>query len=344
MENKPRFRFFSLTFLIGFGLGSFVGVGLALVAIALARPDSTSRTVYLPEPTFTVPTAPPGATATPTVRTSVAQEVRLGPGEAFAILGTIGRGDVVDIIGRDLQGDWVAIRFPPGSTARGWISSSQLQGLEGNQLEALAVVAPTPLARSIATPSTASSGGGGAANNGAGVGAGTSGGGTTGGSLAGGGSGGGSATGGGSTGVTGSGSGTGGSTAPVAPATAVPPTPTPSLVAGPTDLVVTRISILSDGRVSVVVGNRGPADVIEAAIAVQVSGGGLAPEMLSVHQSLRVGQTVTLNTASFRLVHEAEVFAIVDPGGELTDPNRGNNTLSIPLVPQPTPVGGPPGP
>ncbi len=318
MEEAPKFNFFSFTFLVGFGLGGFIGVLLGLLAFGLVkseRNDSQPNTSAQVQPTVTLA---PGVTATPQPKpkTREALDVRLGPGTAFAVVGTIPRGGDVEPVGRDNDSQWLAIRFPPGSTARGWVQVSDVDNL--TDVDRLAVVAPTPIPNSIST-ATASSGS--------------------------------------------SSSGSTASRAPLgedAPArsiataiatpfrgtitptpsfgglTTVFPTPTPRTNTGPTDLVVSRVSLLPDGRVAVTVGNRGPGDLVGKAIFVSVRDLTLRGEQLSTQvATLPVGGTITLTSTTFRVDRETDVQAIVDPFGNVNDPDRSNNQTNVTLAPAP---------
>ncbi|MPZ49342.1 MAG: hypothetical protein GEU75_08600 [Dehalococcoidia bacterium] len=300
MEQSSRFHFDSFTFFIGFGLGSFLGVALALVAIALVQRSDASDANQDPR-AFVIPTQqplPPGTTATPDARprTRTAVDVHLGPGGAFAVVGIFPRGEAVDVVGRDADSQWVAIRFPPGSTARGWVLVSNLEGVAG--LDRLSVVLPTPLPRSVTIPNFPfENGDGGPPPR--------------------------------STPEAGSGGG------PIV-------TPTPRLNLGPVDLVVNRISLLSDGRVRVVVGNTGPGDLLEQQVNVLVRDIATRSELIiSSQRGLEVGDTVTLTSSFFTVRSELEVHAIADPSGNVNDPNRSNNFLSVTLSPAPTPTATP---
>lgn len=152
MDNAPRVRFVSLTFLVGFGLGAFIGVALALIAVAISRPeDEEPRLIEIaPIPTATLlpeETPPPAV-----VRATAAVTVRVGPGGEYATLGTVSRGDGLDVVGRDFDGEWLAIRFPAGSNAQGWIPAATVEGITFSNLQALAVLLPTPLPIEFATP------------------------------------------------------------------------------------------------------------------------------------------------------------------------------------------------
>jgi hypothetical protein len=154
MDNAPGIRFVSLTFLIGFGIGAFAGVGLALLAVAITRPEDEEPT-YIEIPALSSPTpAPtqPADTLEPAVLATEAMAVRVGPGAQYATLGTIARGDALDVIGRDFDSEWLAIRFPAGSSAQGWVPATGVEGLSFRNVEALAVLLPTPLPFDFATP------------------------------------------------------------------------------------------------------------------------------------------------------------------------------------------------
>jgi len=151
MDNAPGVRFVSLTFLVGFGIGAFIGVALALIAVAVARPQD-NEPQYIEVPVLPSPTPLAGETPAPQVRATAALAVRVGPGENFATLGTISRGDALAVVGRDFDSEWLAIEFPLGSSARGWIPSSGVEGLTFSNVEALAVLLPTPLPIEFSTP------------------------------------------------------------------------------------------------------------------------------------------------------------------------------------------------
>ena len=151
MDNAPGVRFVSLTFLVGFGVGAFIGVALALLAVAIARPED-GEPQFIEIPVLPSATPLPGETPPPAVRATAALTVRLGPGDAFATLGTLARGDTVDVVGRDFDSEWLAIRFPRGSNSQGWIPAADVEGLTFSNVQALAVLLPTPLPIEFATP------------------------------------------------------------------------------------------------------------------------------------------------------------------------------------------------
>ena len=301
-EPRARFRIDSFTFFIAFGLGSFVGVALSLLAIALvqrssASPETSTQAITVP----TLPPTPPGTTATPDTRarTRTAVEVYLGPGDAYAIIGTLARDEAVEIVGRDNSSQWVAVRFPPGSTARGWLPTSGLDNVPG--LEALAVVLPTPLPRNVAPVPPVFSG-----------------------PISGGG-----------------GGGTPRPPITDGPLV-VTPTPASLVPAGPVDLVVTRVALQPDGAVRVTIGNRGPGALTGQTASVLVRDQASNQELLITgSRGLAVGETVSLTTQAFRVAGSADVTALVDPYGATSDADRSNNSMTVglsSLEPTPTPT------
>jgi hypothetical protein len=173
MDNAARGGFISFTFVVGFGLGIFIGAMLGLLAVLVALPeDETPELVEVP--VFVTGTPNPAGPDAPQVKTTAALAVRVGPGESYATLGTISRGDEVDVVGRDFDSKWLAIRFPRGSSSRGWIPSDNVEGLAESNVRTLAVLLPTPLPFVFNTPSPFFGVGGGGAGGTNGPPAGTS--------------------------------------------------------------------------------------------------------------------------------------------------------------------------
>ncbi|HXH22310.1 MAG TPA: SH3 domain-containing protein [Dehalococcoidia bacterium] len=147
-EGERR-GFSPFNFLFGFGVGTFVGVGLALLAFAMVDEEPPPRaTVRQPDaPVLATSTAAPAVESRPRAKTAL--DVRLGPGNGFAVVGVLAKGDSVEVTGRDDAGEWLAIRFPPGSSGRGWIPVTSVD--EPPDVTRLAVLLPTPLPRTIST-------------------------------------------------------------------------------------------------------------------------------------------------------------------------------------------------
>lgn len=316
MVDSPRFHFFSVTFLVGFGTGVFLGVAIGLMAFAVVGDTSNDTPAEAVTQPTAVATTSAFATATPVrARTAAPIDVRIGPGNEYAAVGTIGKGEALDIFGRDNEGEWIAVRFPPGSTSRGWLPVKAIENL--SEVNALAVVAPTPLPRSISTPTQSFVPGGNL-------------GGTT------------------TTPDSDDGSQTVTGTpnpnqTPTTPTARTTGTPRP---AGQPDLLVTRTSRLPDGRVQVVVTNKGPADLVGHRVAVVVADPTTRSEMLqAAGTGLRAGESITLESDSFLVTAPTSVIATVDPSYSYPDSDRSNNTLTSslgpPLAATPTPNLGP---
>jgi SH3 domain-containing protein/CARDB protein len=292
--ERRRFGFSPLTFLFGFGAGAFAGVALAVLAYSLASDNNTqTRTVAAVE--ADVPAAVVSGTPQPTPdarpKSKAALDVRLGPGSGFAVVGLLAKGESVEVIGRDNDSQWLAIRFPPGSAGQGWIPVSGVD--TAPELSRLAVALPTPLPRTISTfPPGAN-----IANDEAGTGA-----------------------------------------SVVGTRTPNPASGTPTPVPGPVDLVVTKVGLTPDRHVSVTVSNRGPGDLVGFTVFVQVRDLGARSEVISAPiGSLRIGQTLTLQTSTFQISGEETIQAIVDPFSSVPDVDRTNNTMQVVLAAPPTP-------
>src|SRR3972149_3743504 len=52
--------------------------------------------------------------------------MRNGPDATYAILGTIPRGALVPVVGRNADATWLQVVYPPTSQLRGWVDASLL--------------------------------------------------------------------------------------------------------------------------------------------------------------------------------------------------------------------------
>lgn len=304
MDESPRIRFFSLSFLVGFGVGAFIGVAFGLMAFAVVGQNQPQQQAEaITEPTSAA-TAAASATPTPVrARTNVAMDVRIGPGSEFAAVGTIARGEALEIFGRDNEGEWIAIRFPPGSSARGWLPVRAIDNLPN--VSSLAVVIPTPLPRTVSTPTFGNVPNGIVTTR---------------------------------TPV----EGDDGVDSPTVTGTPDPnATPRPTGTSGPTspDLAVGAVSRLPDGRVRVVITNKGNADLTGHQVMVIVADPTTRSETLRAPGiGLRAGASVTLESDTFTVQAPMTVIVTVDPSFSYPDSSRANNTLTTTLAPPTTPT------
>lgn len=93
---------------------------------------------------------PPAPTVNARVRAGATVNVRTGAGNTYPVLGTLRRGQELDIIGRSSDGEWLLITYPPGSAQHGWIPVSALERPESART--LPVVTPTTVAVMVETP------------------------------------------------------------------------------------------------------------------------------------------------------------------------------------------------
>src|SRR6266542_1283954 len=89
-------RFSPFSFLGGFGIGAFVGVGLALLVFFLIKDQNTTTVVQAPA-RVDAPDAVLSAGVSPTPdqrpRTRVGLDVRLGPGDGYGVIGLLNKGE-----------------------------------------------------------------------------------------------------------------------------------------------------------------------------------------------------------------------------------------------------------
>jgi hypothetical protein len=119
-----------LRFPFGFAIGIVIGVYLALLGFtfheslvqeAPAKVSETSSVVVVPEATAVAP----AQRLVPMAKEAL--NVNLGPGAAYGVLGTLPKGALIDVIPGERSGDWIAIRFPPNSSGRGWIPADGIE-------------------------------------------------------------------------------------------------------------------------------------------------------------------------------------------------------------------------
>jgi hypothetical protein len=87
----------------------------------------------------------PGVGRGVTARSLAAATVREGPGLDYIAVGELNRNQDVEVVGRNDEGSWFNIYFPPGSSLRGWVPASALR-LPSNA-SAIPVVSVTPIPR-----------------------------------------------------------------------------------------------------------------------------------------------------------------------------------------------------
>lgn len=90
-------------------------------------PDVESRTEWplIVEGFASVPTE-----SEPPFRALRVLILRLGPDERYLPIGQVGRGALLEVVGRNDRGDWLAVSLTPGSRLYGWtpvnaVSTSQ---------------------------------------------------------------------------------------------------------------------------------------------------------------------------------------------------------------------------
>ncbi len=138
--------------------GTAVVAALAIGAGVLTwvvHPDHATGPVALSASTPTAATTTEASSSNGvTARTNTIAAVRTAPGSYTPVLGTLGRDESVEIVGRSAAATWLRIVFPPGSSLHGWIAADMLD-VTGD-VNALAVATAEPPVV-IAPPAGASS-------------------------------------------------------------------------------------------------------------------------------------------------------------------------------------------
>jgi hypothetical protein len=142
MREGNASRVYAATFALGMVFGMVAGVSLALAALATAQVTGDRTQLVIATAT---PDQPPAATPDARPRTTAVAGVHMGPSYDFGVLGTLGKGQALDVIGRNASSTWLAITFPPGSNAIGWVEVGVVGGL--GDLALLSVLLATPVSR-----------------------------------------------------------------------------------------------------------------------------------------------------------------------------------------------------
>lgn len=124
---------------------------------ATPTPTPTATPTPLPTATFTpLPTLTPTLTPVPVpeMLALLVVNVRAGPGVHYPALGQLLLGDTARVVGRNAEGTWWQIIYPPDSDSTGWVAGLLIQINE--EASRAPVVTPAPVEM---TP-TATSGGG----------------------------------------------------------------------------------------------------------------------------------------------------------------------------------------
>jgi hypothetical protein len=115
-----------------------------LVALSRGSPDAPeapeSIVTASDEETPTVASGPPEASAAEEGKpvASGVIEARLGPNEDYQVLGTLAKGQRLEVLGRDETSSWLAVQMGVGLT--GWIPATSVTGLA--DASSLALVQP----------------------------------------------------------------------------------------------------------------------------------------------------------------------------------------------------------
>ena len=126
------------------------------VMITVVGDGGQGAVVETPTPTtLSEPSAPSG---TPIAVTTSDLNVREGPGQEYPILGLLPVNTGVEVSGKNPDGSWWEIVYPPGSTARAWVFAAFTRTQDTENVPVVLTPVPptatfTPTATPTSTPS-----------------------------------------------------------------------------------------------------------------------------------------------------------------------------------------------
>jgi hypothetical protein len=125
--------------------GLAVGGAIVLAVLVVFLFGSSSGSAGDDDGGLIIDPLTPGPSRGVGARTLAASTVREGPGLDYLAVGELNRNQDVEVVGRNEEGTWYNIYFPPGSSLRGWVPASALR-LPSNTA-AIPVVSVTPIPR-----------------------------------------------------------------------------------------------------------------------------------------------------------------------------------------------------
>jgi len=129
------------------GLAIALAVAAAIVVAVLLSDDQGETVIVTPPPQTSTPGSTP--TRTPALLEGMAGRalsiltVRAGPAVGYISLGTAPRDAELDVVGKNEEGSWLEISYPPRSRLTGWVAADGVE-LEGS-LASLPVATPESL-------------------------------------------------------------------------------------------------------------------------------------------------------------------------------------------------------
>lgn len=136
---------------------------LLLCTASLARNLPSNTPTQAPssdiEPTFTpIPSATPGADSAlvcgPSVKTTTIANVRNGPGQIYAVIGSLPLGGTAPVAGKSADGAWWYIEFAAGEAGDAWIAGIVTTASCIPETLAIIVAPPAPVAAATSAPSS----------------------------------------------------------------------------------------------------------------------------------------------------------------------------------------------
>jgi len=131
-------------------------------AVIGATPAETPILPPEPSPTISslVDNAPAEVTIIPTpeneppqLTSLVALNVRRGPGTIYEVVGKLAEGQSTKVLGKNAEGTWWQIVYPPDSTSSAWVSAeAQYTSVNNDNVVEIAQVPPSPTPTTTPSP------------------------------------------------------------------------------------------------------------------------------------------------------------------------------------------------
>lgn len=138
---------------------SILACNMPGAAPATEAPAASATATFTPIAAISETPSPTATTVssacTPTVTTSVVANVRSGPGQIYAIIGTLPQGGTATVAGKSFDGTWWYIEFAGGTGGYGWISTSVTNSACIPDTLASIAAPPTPIVPTGVPSSTA---------------------------------------------------------------------------------------------------------------------------------------------------------------------------------------------
>ncbi len=136
----------------GAGVVATLGIAAGVLTLVVPSDPATVPAAESASTPKTVATSQAVRSSGVTARTNTIAAVRTAPGKDTPVLGTLGRDESVEVIGRSAAATWLLIVFPATSSLHGWVAAAMLDVTGETSTLAVATAEPPVV---IAAPTSA---------------------------------------------------------------------------------------------------------------------------------------------------------------------------------------------